>query len=239
MSVYLKRAIFILLVMTFILSYLITLLYNRDFREVFESKDTKTIVIDAGHGIPDGGATADDDTAEEKINLEISKKLCDYLTSCGYKIIMTRTTNEGIYDSGETIKQKKLSDMKNREKIMNESLADIFISIHMNKFSDPSVFGAQVFYSPFESSDLLAEYIQDELLKIDVNNHRVSKAAGESIYLMKKANVPAVIVECGFLSNDREKELLKTEEYQIEISKAITKGIKRYFSSIDEKRETF
>lgn len=224
--------------MIVILAYLITVLYDRDFREVFESKDNKTIVIDAGHGLPDGGATADD-AIEEKLNLEISKKLCDYLDSCGYKIIMTRTTNEGIYDSGSTIKQKKLSDMKNREKIMNESSADVFISIHMNKFSDPSVFGAQVFYSSFEGSDLLAKHIQDELLRIDADNHRVSKEAGEGIYLMKKSKVPAVIVECGFLSNDKEKELLKTDEYQIKISKAIMKGIKRYFSSMDEKEKTF
>lgn len=230
MSLYIKRAAVIFVVMMFSVSYLAITLYNRDFKDVFSGTNGKTVIIDAGHGEPDGGAVAPDGTCEEKINLEISKKLSAILEEKCYNVIMTRENNEGIHTSGNSVKEKKLSDMHNREKLMNSSGADIFVSIHMNKFSDPKVFGAQVFYSSNgEESASLAEHIQSELLLLDKNNKRVSKAAENAIYLMKCASIPAVIVECGFLSNPEECEKLKTDAYKTAVANAICTGIENYF----------
>ncbi len=229
LSIYLKRAVVIFIVMAAVVSYLTVTLYKRDFKGAF-AQSGKTVVIDAGHGEPDGGAVAEDGTCEEKINLEISKKLSAILEEKCYNVITTRETNEGIHSSGSSVKEKKLSDMHNREKIMNSSGADIFISIHINKFSDPKIFGAQVFYSNNSpDSERLAELIQSELSSLDENNKRVSKAAEDSIYLMKCAKIPAVIVECGFLSNPAECEKLKTDEYKNELANAISRGIENYF----------
>lgn len=232
MSLYLKRATVIFLVMLFAVLYLINTLYKRDFKGVFSQKAVKTVVIDAGHGAPDGGAVASDGTCEAEINLEIAKKLSAILKERCYNVIMTREAEEGIYEVGETVREKKLSDMKKRERIMNGSGADIFVSIHMNKFGDPKVHGAQVFYSEnSEGSEKLALSIQRELSEIDIGNERVHKAADKSIYLMKHAEIPAVIAECGFLSNDSDLERLKDDEYRKKIVEAIFKGIDKYFES--------
>lgn len=231
LSIYLKRAIIILAVMAFAITYLTVTIYNRDFKSAFSSKNGKTVVIDAGHGDPDGGAVAADGTCEEEINLEISKKLRAILEEKCYNVIMTRENHEGIFSEGGSVREKKTSDMHNREKIMNEAGADIFVSVHLNKFNDPKIFGAQVFYSKNDpDSARLANLIQEELLKLDENNKRVEKEAESSIYLMKKASIPAVIAECGFLSNPDEANKLKDSAYQEKIARAVATGIENYFS---------
>lgn len=235
LSIYLKRAILILAVMTFSVTYLTVTIYNRDFKSVFSCKNGKTVVIDPGHGDPDGGAVASDGTCEEEINLEISKKLRALLEEKCYNVIMTREGHEGIFSEGSSIKEKKTSDMHNREKIMNESGADIFLSVHLNKFTDPKIFGAQVFYSVNDpDSARLANLIQGELLKLDEKNKRVAKEAESSIYLMKKAALPALIVECGFLSNPEDANKLKDSQYQDKIASAIARGIEEYFNQDNE-----
>ena len=219
LSIYLKRAVLILAVMTFSVTYLTVTIYNRDSKSVFSCKNGKTVVIDPGHGDPDGGAVAADGTCEEEINLEISKTLRALLEEKCYNVIMTREGHEGIFSEGSSIKEKKTSDMHNREKIMNGTGADIFLSVHLNKSTDPKIFGAQVFYSVNDpDSARLANLIQGELLKLDEKNKRVAKEAESSIYLMKKAALPALIVECGFLSNPAEEQLLQTSEYQTRIA---------------------
>lgn len=242
MSIYLKRALLILMVMTFSVTYLTVTIYNRDFKSAFSCKNGKTVVIDAGHGDPDGGAVAADGTCEEEINLEISKKLRALLEEKCYNVIMTRENHEGIYSGGSSLREKKTSDMHNREKIMNESGADIFISVHLNKFGDPKIFGAQVFYSKNDpDSARLANFIQGELLRLDENNRRIEKEAESSIYLMKKASVPAVIAECGFLSNPDELDKLKDSTYQKKVAEAIASGVEKYFSQDDKinKNDTY
>lgn len=230
MSIYLKRAVIIFIIMTSVVIYLLQTVYKRDFESAFSSAEEKTVVIDAGHGLPDGGAVSAEGECEEKINLAVAKKISAILTDKCYNVIMTRETHEGIYSSGKTVKEKKHSDMKNRAEIMNTSGADIFVSIHMNKFSDPKVFGAQVFYSQNqEESARLAKLIQAELLKTDENNKRAAKSAENSIYLMKNAKIPAVIVECGFLSNEAEANKLKSDEYRKTIAEAVVSGIEKYF----------
>lgn len=230
MVIYLKRATVILILMTAVVAYLTVTLYKRNFKGAFSASDARIVVIDAGHGQPDGGAVSADGSSEEKINLAIAKKVSAILENRCYNVIMTREGHEGIHTSGETVREKKLSDMKNRASIMNESGADAFVSIHMNKFSDPAVFGAQVFYSGnVPESERLGLAIQAELLKIDEENKRAATRAESTIYLMKNAKIPAVIAECGFLSNSAEAVRLNDEGYQDKIALAIADGICKYF----------
>lgn len=216
--------------MTFVVAYLTVTLYKSAVKPVFTGNREKIVIIDAGHGLPDGGTSGMSGVCESEINLQISKKISAKLKEKCYNVIMTRETEEGIYTEGSTIKQKKLSDMHKRENIINSSGADIFISIHMNYFTDPTVSGAQVFYSENrEESFRLAESIRSKLVPLYEKNDRILKKAPEGVYLMKKANIPACLVECGFLSNAENEALLLTKVYQEKIAGAIVLGIEEYF----------
>lgn len=190
------------------------------------------IIIDAGHGGFDGGAVADDGTVEKDINLKISKYLQEYLTIFGFSTIMTRENDGSIEDEGlQTIRERKSSDLHNRMKIMKETENALFISIHQNKYSIEKYNGTQVFYSPNtkEESSLLAQYIQDSIVNtIQKDNTRQIKECGTSVFLMYNAVKPAVLVECGFLSNYEETKLLNTPEYQKKIAFCIAIGIQNY-----------
>ncbi len=191
----------------------------------------QTIILDAGHGGFDGGAVGVDGTLEKDINLKITKRLEHYLKMSNFNVILTRTDENSIEDDSSTsIANRKVSDMKNRLKIINEYPDALFISIHLNKFSASSVHGAQVFYSVNNDDSLvLADSIQNSLTSLlKPDNERCSKKADKTIYLMKHAKNPAVIIECGFLSNKQELSLLKTDDYQGKLSFAIYCGILDY-----------
>lgn len=192
------------------------------------SKNTKTIVLDAGHGIPDGGAVGNTGANEAEINLDVTLKLKQHLKKSGIKVILTRSDENAIFDNNlKTIKQKKVSDLHNREKIINSSDADFFVSIHMNKFTDSKYSGPQVFYSPsFNQSETLAKNIQNSLIsELNPEMKREIKKSDGSIYLLKSAKIPGVLVECGFLSNDKEEKLLLSSAYREKVAFAIYKGI--------------
>ena len=230
MSIYLKRAIIILIIMSFVVTYLTVTLYKRAIRPAFTDSGIKTVIIDAGHGLPDGGTSGASGICESEINLKISKKISAKLKDKCYNVIMTRETEEGIYEEGESIKEKKLSDMHKREKIINSSTADAYVSIHMNYFTDSFVSGAQVFYSENrEESFHLAESIREKLIPLYEKNDRILKKAPDGVYLMKKANIPACLVECGFLSNPENEAMLLSDEYQEKIAEGIACGIEEYF----------
>lgn len=193
----------------------------------------KTVILDAGHGAPDGGAAAEDGTLEKDLNLKITQYLQGFLEQSGTAVLMTRADDNGIFDEGiKNIKQKKRSDIKNREKLMNGESADIFVSIHINKFSEKKYSGPQVFYSANnEKSKVLAELIQSRMNELLLpQKKRETKKAENNIYLLKKAKLPAVLIECGFISNPSELEKLKSEEYQKSVAWAIYGGICDYFS---------
>lgn len=193
----------------------------------------KRIIVDAGHGEPDGGAISPGGVLEKDLNLAIAGFLQGYLEQSGISVIMTRTDDSGIFDSGsKTIRQKKRSDLANREKIIEESGADLFVSIHMNQFQDAKYSGPQVFYSVnHPSSKALAESVQKEMNAIlEPERERVIKPAGKEIYLLKSAKLPAILAECGFLSNPREEKLLTDESYQKRTAWAIYCGIIKYLS---------
>lgn len=197
------------------------------------SQHLPTIIIDAGHGGFDPGAVAGDGTVEKDINLAIALKLRGFLLASGYNVIMTRETDTGTdYSEFAEIKDRKVADMKNRLKLMNSTDNALFISIHLNKFDSEKAKGAQVFYSPnLDESKLLSDKIQSSILGLlQPENTRVTKKGTKSTFLLYYAECPAVIVECGFLSNPAELELLKNTAYQNKIAFAVACGVFSYFS---------
>lgn len=198
------------------------------------AENLPTVIVDAGHGGEDGGAVANDGTAEKVINLQIAKKVEALLKMFGYDVIMTRETDDAVCSEGlSTIRQRKVSDIKNRFKIIQDNPDALFVSIHQNKFSDPSQSGTQVFYSPNDpSSMLLAECIQNSVLSsLCAENRRGVKKCGSSVYLLYHAQSTAVMVECGFVSNDEELAKLKDDGYQKQMALAIVAGINDYISN--------
>ncbi len=191
----------------------------------------KTIIIDAGHGGEDGGAVADDGTVEKNINLDISLKLEKLLKLYGFDVIMVRSTDRLIYsDDSVTIRQKKVSDIRNRMKIIDDNPDALFVSIHQNKYDASSVHGAQVFYSKNNpESQLLAQSIQNSVVaSIQPDNNRKVKPTGTEIYLLYHAKSVAVMAECGFISNYEELSLLKQDSYKLKLAMAIADGIVDY-----------
>ncbi len=191
----------------------------------------KTIVIDAGHGKPDEGAQSSRGTTEAETNLKIALKLQNLLEQSGSSVVLTRSDENAIYDlDAKTLKEKKISDIHNRVKIGNESSADIFVSIHLNKIPQQQYDGWQTFYNA-ESQDgqKLAVAIQNNLNNaIQKENNRVAKSI-ENIYIIKHVEIPITIVECGFLSNPEEEQKLLEDEYQNRLAWGIYNGIVDYF----------
>ena len=188
----------------------------------------KTVIIDAGHGGFDGGAVAQDGTMEKNINLNIALAVGDMLSLNGVDVVYTRTQDKGTEDNDEeAIRNRKRSDLNNRLEIMKENSDAVFVSIHLNKFTTSTAKGAQVFYSGnFDESKKLGNLIQEAVKKLIQNeNHRVIKKGTADTFLLHKATVPAVIVECGFLSNKDELALLKSKEYQSKMAFAVFCGI--------------
>ena len=193
----------------------------------------KIIVVDAGHGLPDEGAVGFNGTTEQALNLSIALKLQKLLEQSGTKVILTRSDENGIYSSdSKSIRNKKVSDTKNRVEIGNNVDADIFVSIHLNKYPPSQIYrGWQTFYQKGnESSKLIANIIQENLNKnIEFKNNRTPLPI-TGIYIMDNVKVPSVIVECGFLSNPEEAELLKQDSYQNKLAWGIYIGLQEYFS---------
>lgn len=195
----------------------------------------KIIVLDAGHGGIDPGAMNKEKTILEKdINLEITKKLRDLIELSGGKVIMTRDKDISLYKEGEnkTTRQKYNENLKNRRKIIEESNANLFVSIHLNAFEQSKYYGAQTFYpKDNEESKELAQFVQDELKRVvDQNNNRKIKPR-DDIYLLKNEKMPSILIECGFLSNEKESKLLADSKYQERIAWAIYVGIQKYLNS--------
>lgn len=191
----------------------------------------KVIVLDAGHGKPDEGAESSNGTTEAETNLKIALKVQSLLEQSGATVILTRSDENSIYDlDSKTLKQKKISDLKNRVKIGNESSADAFVSIHLNKIPEQKYSGWQTFYkSSDEKSIKLAKSIQTSLNKsIQKENDRVPMKL-DTVYIIKKVEIPISIVECGFLSNPEEEKNLLNDEYQDRLAWGIYSGIMDYF----------
>ncbi len=191
----------------------------------------KTVVLDAGHGVPDEGAQSSNGTTEAETNLKITLKIQKLLEQSGCTVILTRSDENAIYDlDATTLKQKKISDIHNRVKIGNENSADIFVSIHLNKIPQSQYSGWQCFYKDGnENSNKLAKTIQENLNKsIQKENKRVPMKL-DNVYIIKHVEIPISIVECGFLSNPEEEKELLEDSYQNKLAWGIYNGIINYF----------
>ncbi len=188
------------------------------------------IVIDAGHGGEDGGASAADGTLEKDINLAIALPLGDMLHIMGFDVAQTRTEDIMICSEGNTLRERKVSDIKNRLACIEQ--ADVAVSIHQNKFSQSQYHGAQMFYATSNTnSKVLAEAVRSSVLSLlQPDNTRELKKGEDTVYLLKHSTKPLVLVECGFLSNEQECAKLKTNEYQRQMAFAVASGIFSYFS---------
>lgn len=183
------------------------------------------VVIDAGHGGFDGGTVAADGTEEKGLNLQIALRLRDSMTLLGVNTVMVREDDRSVETSGSTVRQRKVSDMHNRLALMKKYPSSSFISIHLNKFSESSSHGAQVFYAAADGSQSLAESIQSSIISaVQPENSRGIKPGTKDTFLLYHAPVPAVIVECGFLSNPADLANLKDENYQAKLAFAIACG---------------
>ena len=188
----------------------------------------RCLVIDAGHGGVDGGATSCTGALESNLNLEIALKLQALAGLLGMKTSMIRTTDCSVYTSGKSIAAQKVSDLKNRVKIVNETENALLISIHQNYYSEDRYSGAQVFYPKTVGSEILAKQLQTTFVNtINRGSKRKAKPA-TGIYLMNNINCTGVLIECGFLSNPQEEKQLRDPEYQNKICCVIAATLTQY-----------
>lgn len=195
------------------------------------------VVLDAGHGGEDGGAVGVNGILEKDINLSVTVLVGELLKQEGIAVVYTRTEDRLLYTEEQNIKGKrKMYDLRNRLDIAEKTDGALLVSIHMNKFSSPGVRGLQVWYGKGnENSRLLAENIRASVKKeLDPANRRATKSAGEDIYLLAHATCPAVLIECGFLSNPEECEKLSQDDYKIQLSFSIFCGIMEYIENQNE-----
>jgi len=194
-----------------------------------------TIIIDAGHGGEDGGAVGVNGVYEKDLNLDIATKLAAMLTEKNITVVMTRTEDLMLYDINDTSTKKKTQDLVNRLKIATQYDNAVFVSIHMNSFPVEKYSGAQVYYSKNNpDSARLATEIQTAIKILQPENDRQTKIANNSIYLLDRLNCPAVIAECGFLTNYAECEKLSTDTYRTQIAEALFDAICKYVEEVNE-----
>ncbi|AUG58451.1 MAG TPA: N-acetylmuramoyl-L-alanine amidase CwlD [Ruminiclostridium sp.] len=237
MILILKKDKILLMVLILLLSITVyNLKYSLDSKatEPTNAKSLKrTVIIDPGHGGEDPGAVGDNIQLKEKdINLIIGKRLKELLMEDGFNVIMTREEDGLLYKEGtKGYTNKRRQDLLNRKKIMDESEADIVVSIHMNKFPQSQYHGAQTFFPKnSEESKRLAQCIQRSLRDmVDPENKREALVKDTETLILKNIKKPTVIVECGFLSNAEEEQKLSTQEYQEKLAAAIKEGIKKYY----------
>lgn len=224
---------YLIVALIFLFSVIFSICYNKYSIIASKTLDNSfTVIIDAGHGGEDGGAVAPDGSLEKDFNLDIALKLEKILKLYGFRVIMTRTEDKMTCDIGlSTQRQKKVSDIRNRMKLMTSYKNAVFISIHQNNFSDPDQHGTQVFYAPSVfTSQNLADFIQRSIVNnLQKDNKRKTKKSGTEIYLLYHSTIPAVLVECGFLSNKNDLNLLKTESYRTKIATLIADGLLNFY----------
>lgn len=189
------------------------------------------VVIDPGHGGEDGGATSCTGRMESEYNLAISRRLDDLLHLLGYQTRMTRKSDVSIYTTGDTIARKKISDLKERVRIVKETSNALLVSIHQNQFSDSRYSGAQVFYANTPGSQELGRQLQTQLVSaLNPGSNRKSKPIS-GVYLMENINCTGVLIECGFLSNPREEARLRDSDYQKRLCCVIAAVISQHLSN--------
>ena len=188
------------------------------------------LILDPGHGGEDGGAVSCTGLAESAYNLDIALRLRDLLHLMGREVRMIRTTDEAVYTRGETLAQKKASDLRQRTAMVNETENGILLSIHQNHFPDSRYSGAQVFYASTEGSEALARQLQEAFRQtLNPQSNRQCKPS-KGVYLMEHIQRPGVLIECGFLSNPAEEAKLRTPDYQKQLCGVIAAEVSRFLT---------
>ncbi len=227
-----KFAVFtVLLVLCALLLHKIGQSLGKDSAVISDINEGPVIVIDAGHGGEDGGAVGVNGCIEKELNLDIALILNDLLNASGVNTVMTRTEDIMLYDKA-TPGKKKIQDVRNRVAIAEKNDNSLTVSIHMNTYPSPKYSGAQVYYSPnHEESSALAGTMQNNLKEhLQPDNTRETKAATSAIYLLHNVRTPAVLVECGFISNPTEAELLCDDVYRHKVACTIYASIIEYLN---------
>lgn len=229
--------VFLIVIATMLSKRLEKMMQEQEVSQTVESSKEKKqegsfkVLLDAGHGGEDPGKVGVHDYLEKDINLAIAMLLKEKLEEHNVQVVMTREKDEML--SGEAGDQGKVADMKERVRIINDTKPEIAISIHQNSYHDSQVHGAQVFYyTESKEGERAAAILQEKLKAVDTNNTRMSKA-NNTYYILKRTEIPTVIVECGFLSNENEANLLVTEEYQEKLADAMAEGILSYLEDTD------
>lgn len=225
----------LVMVITVCVLFIVGIITYMTARNVFSTVSLKgnkkyKVLIDSGHGGIDPGKVGVNGAYEKDINLSIALLLMDILEKKDCEVIMTREADTGLYS--ETDSNKKISDLKKRVELMNGENPDAIVSIHQNSFTKESSKGAQVFYqSSSDEGKKFAEIIQQQMAILDETNKRVAKPNSD-YYILKNSTGVAVIVECGFLSNPQEAQLLVTKEYQTKVAEAVAEGIIKYLETL-------
>lgn len=219
-----------------VLGYLVVAVcLNRTVTVITENKtisSAQKIIIDAGHGGEDGGATSYSGVLESHLNLEIAQRLKDLLNFLGHQTIMVREDDSAVHTEGKTIAQRKISDLKNRVQLVNNTEAALLISIHQNYYTDDRYFGAQVFYADTDASRQLAQQLQRTFREtINPGSNRMAQKA-ENIYLMDQIRCDGVLIECGFISNYQEEQSLRNSEYQKKLCSVIASEVSIYLHTL-------
>lgn len=189
------------------------------------------VVLDAGHGGEDGGAVSPDGVAESHINLSIARRMELLFLFLGQDTVMTRTGEDAVYSpDADTLREKKVSDLKNRVALVNEQENAILLSIHQNSLpSHPNVHGAQVFYNTVAPGQALAESVQEVLNQtVNSGNEKAAKPIDGSVFLMKNSHAPSILVECGFMSHSGEVQQLQQQDYQLRMAASVVAGFRQY-----------
>ncbi|MBQ8613201.1 MAG: N-acetylmuramoyl-L-alanine amidase [Ruminiclostridium sp.] len=202
--------------------------------------EKQVVIIDPGHGGPDGGGVGVNGAIEKDINLDISKYLGTLLNMSGYEVVYTRTEDISIYDDGITgLRNQKISDMENRLEIVEQYPDSIFLSIHQNQYTDSAYFGGQMFYTTNNSGNFrLATIMQEKFAELQQGNDREVKLIDNGLYLFKNTKQPALLIECGFLSNPADAEKLSNPEYQKKVAFTIYRGLAEYLKEVKNKENT-
>ena len=209
---------------------LLPVITSPSFQSVFapaKKAAAPLVIIDAGHGGEDGGAVAADGTEESGINLDVALKFHELMRFLGQESVLIRSEDVSLHDpQAQTLRQKKVSDLKNRVALVNEQDLAVLISVHQNSLpSNSGVWGAQAFYAKTAESDVLAASIQSALNEaINAPKNKSEKSISSGVYLMEHVNKTAVLVECGFLSNEKESKLLTQQSHQKKLAMSIAGG---------------
>ena len=202
-----------------------------------EASGKQVILLDAGHGGIDSGGIGINGVYEKDINLSIVKNLGSLLTLSGYDVVYTRTEDISIYDNGvEGIRNQKVSDMENRLEIVERYPESIFLSVHQNQYTDKAYFGGQMFYTTNNSGNFrLATIMQNKFAELQTGNDREVKLIDNNLYLFKDTRQPALLIECGFLSNENDAANLSSPEYQKKVAFTIFSGLTEYLKEVENK----